>query len=177
MLLAGDEVARTQQGNNNAYCHDSPLSWFDWTRVDDNAELLRFARRCIAFRAAHPVLRARHHPHGEDRTGTGYPDISWHGVRAWQPDWSPESRLLAFVRSGPAPAGGADYVYLVANAHWQPQQLELPLLPDGARWHRFADTSAAAPADVSAPGSEPALADQRSATVGPRSTLVLVGRD
>jgi glycogen operon protein len=175
MLLAGDEVAHTQHGNNNAYCHDSPVSWFDWKQADENAELLRFVRNCIAFRAAHPVLRGRNHPRGADPTGGWYPEVSWHGVHAWQPDWSPSSLLLAFMRSTPSPQD-ADHVYVAANAHWEPHPLELPALPPGWRWHLFADTAATAPGDVHAPGTEPVLGDQESITVGPRSALVLVGR-
>jgi glycogen operon protein len=176
MILAGDEVARTQHGNNNAYCHDSPLTWFDWSLVEENAELLRFVRGCLQFRAAHPLLRGRLHPRGEDTAGTGYPDVSWHGVRAWQPDWSEESRLLAVLRSGRTPEGAPDLVYAAMNAHWEPHTLELPTLPAGAVWHRFADTAAAGPDDVSTPGTEPVHTDQQSATVGPRAALVLVGR-
>ncbi|MGC9670557.1 glycogen debranching protein GlgX [Planosporangium sp. 12N6] len=172
MIYSGDEVGRSQGGNNNAYCHDSPLTWFDWTLVERNAELLDFVRTCIAFRSAHPVLRGPLHPTGEDHAGTGHPDVSWHGVRAWQADWSPDSRLLAVMRTGLAADGGADFVYLAANAHWEGHDLELPELPDGVRWHLFTDTAAGA-APV---GAEPVLDDQRSVRVGPRSCLVLVGR-
>lgn len=178
MISAGDEVARSQDGNNNAYCHDSPLSWFDWSLVDANTELLAFVRACIAFRAAHPMLRGTHHPAGVDTAGTGYPDVSWHGVRAWQPDWSADSRLLAMLRTGHGPAGlegPPDFVYLALNAHWESHTLELPELPGGRRWCRFVDTYAAGE-DVATIGAEPPLPDQRSATIGPRSALLLVGR-
>jgi glycogen operon protein len=79
------------------------------------------------------------------------------------------------MRSTPS-AEDADHVYVAANAHWEPHPLELPALPPGWRWHLFADTAAAAPGDVNAPGTEPVLGDQESITVGPRSALVLVGR-
>ena len=72
MILTGDEVGRTQHGNNNAYCHDDELSWFDWALVEQNADLLRFVRAAIAFRRAHPVLR-RHPPDRAGRDGSGYP--------------------------------------------------------------------------------------------------------
>ena len=106
MILQGDEVARTQYGNNNAYNHDSELSWFDWGLVEANADLFRFASKLIAFRHAHHVLRNRWHLSGQDQVGSGYPDISWHGTTAWQPDWSGSSRTLAFMLSG-ANAGAA----------------------------------------------------------------------
>ncbi|WP_306210621.1 glycogen debranching protein GlgX [Actinoplanes sp. RD1] len=176
MLYSGDEVARGQGGNNNAYCHDSPISWFDWSLVSRNAELLEFTRRCIAFRKAHPQLRAPLHPTGQD-TGTGLPDVSWHGVRAWEADWSGDSRLLGLLRAGLGTDGASDFVYQVSNAHWEAHDVELPGLPEGFRWHLFADTSHADPATggVAAPGAEPAQPG-RSYLVGPRSTVVLVGR-
>ena len=176
MLLAGDEVGRTQGGNNNAYCHDSPLSWFDWSLVERNAELLDFVRNCIAFRNAHRVLRAGTHPDGKDELGIGYPDISWHGVRAWTPDWSHDSHLLGLLRTGVTDDGAADFVYQVFNAHWEGHDVELPELPPGVRWHLFADTLVPIPGDACAPGREPVLTNQEAIRVGPRSAVVLVGR-
>ena len=179
MLLGGDEVGRTQRGNNNAYCHDDELSWFDWGLVEDNADLLRFARRCIAFRAAHPALRGAIHPTGSTVDGSPLPDVSWHGVRAWEPDWSTGSRLLAMARCarlGDGDGDGDDIVYLAANAHWEPHRIEPPVLPDGLVWHLFADTSAAPGADAAVPGDEPRLPEQGFLTIGPRSTVLLVAR-
>jgi glycogen operon protein len=176
MILAGDEVGKSQQGNNNAYCHDTDLGWFDWSLVDRNADLHRFVKLAIAFRAAHPLLRARHHLNGQDGEGVGRPAVSWHGVRAYQPDWAPDSRLLAVMRSGPRADGEHEHVYLVVNAHWDEHDLELPALDDGQRWHLFADTSAPPPNDVRTPGEEVLLDDQYSITVGARGALVLVGR-
>ncbi|MFI6177587.1 glycogen debranching protein GlgX [Nonomuraea sp. NPDC051191] len=175
MILAGDEVGRTQHGNNNAYCHDGPLSWFDWGLAERNGELLRFVRECVAFRAAHPMVRDRRHPCGDEGAG-GLPQVSWHGERAGEPDWSEGSALVAMLRSGTAAGGGGEHLYLAANAHWEARELELPALPDGAVWHLFADTGAAAPEDVHTPGQEPPLADQRRIVVGPRAAVALVGR-
>jgi len=180
MLLAGDEVGRSQHGNNNAYCQDAADNWFDWSLVERNAHLLRFVRAAIALRRVHPVLRRREHPTGRQDRGF-FPDVSWHGVRAWQPDWSGGSRLLAMMfydrPDGGDPAGGDDdCVYLVTNAHWEGHPVELPALPPGLAWHRAADTAAPAPADAYWPGSEPLLEDQRALPVAPRSTVVLVAR-
>jgi len=175
MILAGDEVGRSQAGNNNAYCHDSPLTWFDWSLVESNTGLLRFVRDCIAFRMAHPVLRDRRHPIGADLLGTGYGDPSWHGAMAWSPDWGSESRLLGMLRAGAGADGAQDYVYVLTNAGWEPQEVELPVLPEGVHWHVFADTCAPEPRDVNHPGAEPVL-NQGWLNVGPRSVVVLVGR-
>src|SRR3954447_4327042 len=137
MLLMGDEVARTQHGNNNTYCHDDELNWFDWGQLAEQADLLRFTRRCIAFRHAHPALRRNQHFSGRDGVGSGYPDISWHGTRAWQPDWSDGSRALAFLLCGQhAARGGAhdNYIYVALNTYWGALPFELPGLPQGLAW-------------------------------------------
>lgn len=173
MLLSGDEVARTQQGNNNTYCQDNELSWFDWSQVDENSELLRFTREMIAFRKRHRELRSTSHPTGQLRDTLGLPDISWHGERAWQPDWSAESRLLAVARCG---TGDDDVVYAAMNSHWEAHDLELPALPGGRSWHLFADTGAEAPHDIRTPGAELELENAGKYLIGPRSVVILVGR-
>ncbi len=182
MLLMGDEVARTQYGNNNTYCHDSELNWMDWSLVDQNSEMFRFTSRLTRFRSAHPALRRRDFLQNRDSVGSGYPDISWHGVRAWQPDWSDESRTLAFMLCGKHSRGAAgnnstdDYIYVAMNTHWEAHDFELPGLPDGKRWHVFANTGAESPADVFDVGNEPDLPDQSKIFMGPRTTAILVGR-
>ncbi len=179
MLLAGDEVGRTQLGNNNTYCQDNELSWFDWGLAEGptaNTELLEFTRALIAFRRAHPVLRSAGHPTGSDRVGSGLPDISWHGVRAGAPDWSSHCRVLALMRCGRHAKDGTEpdeNVYLAVNAHWEAHDLELPRLPAGEVWHLFADTSQAAAHPL---GAEPALEHPGRYHLGPHSAVILVGR-
>ncbi|MFC1408265.1 glycogen debranching protein GlgX [Streptacidiphilus sp. N1-12] len=173
MLLAGDEFARTQQGNNNTYCQDNELSWLDWSLEESNAELLEFTRGLIALRSAHLVLRATDHPDGTTPPGDELPDISWHGREIGQPDWSDDSRLLAVLRSG---LGDSDCVYTAMNSHWEAADLALPQLPGGLVWHLAVDTSAPAPQDLYRPGLEPELENPYRYLVGPRSVVVLVGR-
>src|SRR6201987_941037 len=96
MLMAGDEFLRTQQGNNNAWCQDNPLSWVDWTLQHRNADFLRFTRMMIAMRRAHPGLRRRPFSPADG----GPPEILWHGVGPSRPDFGPESRALAFALDG-----------------------------------------------------------------------------
>jgi glycogen operon protein len=178
MMLMGDEVGRTQQGNNNTYCHDNELSWFDWELCRDNADLLRFTSLLIDFRHRHSVLRNRWHLSGQDRVGSGYPDLSWHGRQAWRPDWSAESRTLAFMLCGRHARGGTevdDYLYVAMNMHWEAHGFELPELPDGMRWHVFANTGMPAPDDAHEPGREPLMTDPY-VLLAPRSTAILVGR-
>ncbi len=167
MLLSGDELGRTQQGNNNAYCHDNGISWIDWTLRFANADLLRFFRLLIAFRRRDPLLRATSFA-GE----TGQQRIvEWHGVRLWQPDWSQESRSLAMHLASPAEADKEQHIYFIANAHWEAHEFELPA---GIQWRRFIDTMYAGPGEITELGAEILLQAQGRYVVGPRSTVVLV---
>jgi isoamylase len=147
MLRMGDEVALSTLGNNNPYCHDEPWNWFDWDRVNGSASLLRFAQSMIAFRKEHPVLRQRVRLDGTDRVRSGHPDISWHGLAPWQPDWSPFCRTLAFMLDGDHVPGGDADIYVAANMHWQPHTFLPPTLRNGERWHLCVDTSAPPPHD------------------------------
>ena len=179
MILMGDEMGRTQHGNNNAYCHDNELNWVDWRLYDTNKALFRFVRMLTAFRQAHPVLRSREHFRNADYVGSGFPDISWHGVRPWDADWSGYSRTLAFMLCGHHARGGKvkdDHVYVIMNMHWEGCNFELPRLPPSYHWRVFANTAAPSPEDVWEPGTEPVLHDQRLFQTGPRSVVVLVGR-
>jgi isoamylase len=180
MLLMGDEAGRTQQGNNNTYCHDNELSWLDWDRVADHADLLRFTSLLVAFRHRHPVLRNRWHLTGVDYVGSGFPDISWHGHAAWRPDWSAGSRALAFMLCGHHARGGQesdDHVYVAMNSHWEASGFELPRLGEARSWHVAVNTGMPAPHDVHEPGREPRLDDPSHVLLGPRSVVVLVGRE
>jgi glycogen operon protein len=179
MLVAGDEVARTQNGNNNAYCQDNETSWFDWRLVQENAELLHFTRNLIAFRRAHPVLRAAEHPSGRDLVGSGLPDVSWHGVQAWAPNWVYHGRVVALMRCGRHSKGGAapdQSVYIAMNAHDEAHDMELPEPPLGTAWAVAADSGAPPPHDSHPPGSEPLVRHPRRYLLGGHATAVLVSR-
>jgi glycogen operon protein len=179
MILMGDEVGRTQNGNNNTYCHDNELNWMNWTLLEKNADLFRFTSNLIAFRNAHPVLRSAKHPQNRDYVGSGYADITWHGTKAWQADWSASSRLMAFMLDGRHARGGTvtdNTVYVAMNMHWEAHDFELPGLPAGQQWHVFANTGAEPPEDSWAPGNEPVLSDQGHLFMGPRSVAILVAK-
>jgi isoamylase len=168
MILGGDELGRTQRGNNNAYCQDNEISWLDWTLRERNADLFRFFQRLIAFRKAHPSLRRR--TFLEDEPGT---PLVWHGLRREKPDFSTESRVLAMqLRGGRLD----DDLYIVANAHWEAHEFELPRIAPGKTWRRFLDTSLEPPHDIEEPGKEATLPRRLTYRAGPRSTVVLVGR-
>ena len=179
MILAGDEFGNSQMGNNNAYCQDNEISWLDWQDVKKNSDIFRFAKNIIAFRKAHPALRSDKHLRNCDYVGSGYPDISWHGKQAWQPDWSFESRNIAFLLCGKHAREGTvqdDYIYVAMNMHWEMHGFELPVLPSDMTWHVFANTDVAAPKDIWRVGREPEAEDQAEFLVGPRSVAILVGK-
>ncbi|WP_036486338.1 glycogen debranching protein GlgX [Myxosarcina sp. GI1] len=179
MILMGDELGRTKQGNNNTYCHDNQLNWLDWNLLESNADLFGFFQHCIAFRKAHPVLRNRQHFQNRDYVGSGYADITWHGDRAWQADWSDSSRTLAFMLCGKHARQGTvedNYIYVAMNVHWQANWFELPGLPTGMNWHVFANTGVPSPEDIWQLGTEPKLENQTGILLGDRSVVILVGK-
>ena len=179
MILMGDELGRTKHGNNNTYCHDNQLNWLDWQLLETNVDLFRFFKHCIAFRKAHPVLRNRHHFQDRDYVGSGYADITWHGTKAWNADWSPDNRTIAFMLCGKHARQGTvadNYIYVAMNVHWQANWFELPGLPTGMNWHVFANTGVASPEDIWQPGTEPQLENQTGMLLGDRSVAILIGR-
>lgn len=179
MILMGDEVARSQKGNNNCYCHDNELNWLDWKLMEKNADLLRYFQRIIKFRRAHPVLRCRDFFRNTDYVGSGTADITWHGTRAWAADWSGNSTVMAFMLDGKHAKNGTvqdNTIYVAFNCHYDGLNFELPAPPAGTRWHVFANTSMPSPQDISDVGKEPPLGDQHNFTVGPRSVIVLVAK-
>jgi isoamylase len=179
MMLMGDELGRTQNGNNNTYCQDNELSWLDWGLLEPNADLFRFAKNIIAFRHAHPALRNPDHFRNQDYMQSGYPDISWHGTQAWRADWSGTAKALAFLLCGKHAKGGRardNYIYVATNTYWDALNFEMPGLPPGLQWHIFANTGASYPDDIHVPGQEPPLGDQRNLLLGPRSLAILTGK-
>jgi glycogen operon protein len=177
MLLMGDELGRSQNGNNNTYCHDNELNWLNWDLLESNRDLFQFISHCIHFRRAHPVLRNRYHFQNRDYVGSGYADITWHGTQAWNADWSPDSRTLAFMLCGRHAKQGTepdDFIYVAMNTHWQTHWFGLPGLPPELRW-RVAMNTGTTP-DHFPCGEEPALEDQQGLLVRDRSVVILVGR-
>ena len=177
MILSGDEIGRTKNGNNNTYCHDNHLNWLDWSLLEKNADLFKFFKNCIAFRKAHPVLRNPDHFQNRDYVGSGYPDISWHGTKAWYADWS-TNHTIAFLLCGKHAKQGLvedNYIYVAMNMHWETQWFEIPGLPSERQWKIFANTGANSPEDSWEPGTEPLLENQNGLLLRDRSVVILVG--
>lgn len=174
MLLMGDEMGRSQQGNNNTYCQDNELSWLDWDLQDRNADLFRFTRALIAVRKAHPALRHRNFAGAAVNDGPRL-ELAWHGLRAHQADWSGTSRVLAFQASL-RHEGPLDIVYVAMNMYWDALPFEMPKLEAGLTWHLVANTSQTSPQDIYFPGEEPPLSDSAQVMVGGRSVLILTAK-
>jgi glycogen operon protein len=168
MLAMGDEVRRTQGGNNNAYCQNNELSWFDWSLTERHADVLRFARSLIHFTQDCEIFR-------DDRFWIGgheshEPPISWHGVRQGQPDWSHDSRSVAFTLGHPK---DSNHLFVMLNAYWESLTFELPPLPKGLTWRRVVDTALPSPDDFS---DSPAAVGARTYRVEARSVVILAIR-
>jgi glycogen operon protein len=171
MVLGGDELGRTQQGDNNAYCHDNEISWFDWSLKDQNSELFRFWKLMIRFRKNHTTL-FKNRFYGNEVNERGLPDVTWHGLKLNQPGWDdPNARALAFTLAG---FRGEEDLHVILNMYWEPLDFEIPTNP-GREWYKAVDTGEALPFDIREAGEEepfPALI----CSVGGRSIIVLVSK-
>ncbi len=170
MLLMGDEVRRTQHGNNNAYCQDNELSWFDWQLVEKNKHLFRFWKWMIDFRKRHAAVHRSRYLTGE-LNERGLADISWHGTRIGSPDWSPSSRVLAYTLAG---LDGQPDIHVIMNMYWEPLEFELPKMVDGG-WYRTVDTALDSPNDICEPGNERVIAGATYRAQG-RSVVVMTSK-
>ena len=143
MILMGDEVRRTQHGNNNAYCQDNELSWFDWNLPKKHPDVLRFVQQLIKQRLARDS--AQHEYSMSLRELMDQRLVTWHGVRLNEPDWSDNSHSIAFTVQ--ALSGRLSMHYMI-NAYSQLLTFELPAVKAGC-WKRWIDTNLASPEDIS----------------------------
>ena len=172
MLLSGDEFANTQYGNNNAYCQDNEISWLDWNQLERCGDLYDYVRRLIAFRKAHPVLRADSYDFSHN--GTGYPELSFHGTQAWNLDEHSPGLSFAYMYAEDHVRYCTErdaFIYVAVNAYWETQHYGLPILPEGFQWGLAFESH-----DVSTDlNDERPLEDQSGIVLGPRSAAVLIG--
>ncbi len=173
MLLSGDEFANTQYGNNNAYCQDNLISWLDWNNLDRYKEYHSFVQKLIGFRRAHPVLKSLEHYCGEN--GTGYPELSFHSETPWHLDRSSSTLTFAYMyvedhQKFDVPDDS--YIYVMINAHWEEHTFTLPVIPAGFSWHLFCETGNR----VYTTGQEKDMGTLGDWTVGPRTTVILIGK-
>jgi len=148
------------------------LSWIDWKLAEENVDLLRYFRLLIQFRKDHPVLADGFTNSLEKETT----NVIWHGLKPEKPDWSYESRSLAFQVSEMNNDGHQQDIYFIANAYWKPTRFMMPRLNRNRKWYRVIDTTLESPFDISDHGEEEAIERHLSYRVGPRSVVVLLGR-
>lgn len=173
MLLAGDEFANSQHGNNNAYCQDNEVFWLDWSDLDKNRDFFEYVRDLIAFRKAHPVLRNMDYQSAHN--GTGYPEISFHGTEPWLLDEEEGAYVFAYMYAEDHQRSGTAedcLIYIAVNAHWEAHRLKLPVIPAGYSWHLAFDSCGFS----AGPGQEKKIPGFKSVDLGPRSVKVLLAR-
>jgi glycogen operon protein len=151
MLVAGDEFGRSQQGNNNAWCQDNPISWLDWSLATKNRGLLRFFRELIHLRTTHPVFRREHFFQfgncGPDEAACSL-EILWQSLRPGEQDWSHECRTLAFFLNGATLAESDDDFFIMLNGHTiEPATFTIPTATRQRTWTQIIDTGRSAPLD------------------------------
>jgi glycogen operon protein len=178
MILGGDEFLRTQRGNNNAYCQDNEISWFDWGAAERNADMQTFFRTLIALTRRFPILQRRSFLLGNDLDADRIADVTWFGTDLGPPNWlDPELRTLCYqLDGGEEPSARRDYLlFVILNAHWEPRTITLPKTRPGARWYRVVDTSLPAGDDCVEAGGEVALDPPDYYIANGRTTVLLLG--
>ncbi len=140
MLLAGDEVLHSKQGNNNTYCQNNELTWFDWGLLDKQRTMLDFTKGMIAFRRRHRTLHRERFLTGQPDTESGLPDIHWHGLELDAPGWDETSnRALAFTLAGLGP--NEEHLHVMLNMWDDGRSFAIPQIP-GRRWYLAVSTAA-----------------------------------
>jgi glycogen operon protein len=180
MILGGDEIARTQEGNNNAYCQDNEMSWYDWALLKKKQGLFRFVKEMIAFRLRHHGFMRPEFYTGRDGNYNAIPDISWFDEDGASPAWDKPGRCLALRMDGSKADILADKddndFFIMFNAGLDPVVFRVMKAPDKKTWVRAVDTSAVSPDDILPPGHEKPLTLQNRYKVKARSLVILISK-
>ncbi|MDR2543518.1 MAG: glycogen debranching protein GlgX [Treponema sp.] len=181
MVLGGDEFARTQNGNNNAYCQDNEISWYDWSLLEKNADLYRFVKEMIAFRLRHPGFMRPEFYTGRGGDYRAIPDISWFDEKGHSPNWDNVGSKLALRLLGSkaetlADRDGNDF-YIMFNPDVDPYSFVIAAPPSKKEWRRAVDTALFSPNDILLPGNEERLSSQQNYPVKARSVVVLISNE
>ncbi len=169
MLLMGDEVRRTQGGNNNAYCQDNERSWFDWSLQEQHGDILRFVKQLIVGRLRRELATEDHFMTLNELLRQSR--IQWHGVHMMQPDWGDDSHSLAVTTWS---LRGHLMFHVMFNAYWEALEFQLPPVAEGPdrRWRRWLDTFLESPQDICSETRAPVITDL-TYLVQPRSVVAL----
>jgi glycogen operon protein len=181
MILGGDEIGRTQRGNNNAYCQDNDISWYDWSLWKKNASLYRFVKLIIAFRLRHPGFMRPEFYTGRDGNYNAIPDISWYNESGETPDWETIGPCIAFRMDGSKAEVLADQddndFFAMFNGGVKDTAFAVTAPPKGKHWTRVVDTSLPSPQDILEPGMEEPLEHSETYRVRNRSIVILMSRN
>jgi glycogen operon protein len=173
MILAGDEVLRSQCGNNNDYCQDNETNWLDWDLMRKNSHMLRFVQQLIAFRKRHACLRRSYFFTGTRHPDTELPDICWHGYQLHKPLWDdPDAQLLAYTLS--ADNDDEAHLHIIYNMADSSFDLPLPKI-QGHTWYRVIDTAEPSPQDIQ-PAGDAVLINDEKHVIRQHSIVVFEGR-
>lgn len=172
MMLGGDEMRRTQNGNNNAYCQDNEISWFNWDLAVKNQGFVRFTSKMIELRKNHPIFR-RNSFFAENSDNSNVPEISWYDPLGKVPDWSKTGRFLAYKLEG---QNQDNDFYVATNLDLYDMTITLPALTGEKKWYRVADTSFDSPEDILESGQEELLPAQRRYVLVSGSSVVLMSK-
>jgi glycogen operon protein len=180
MMLGGDEFRRTQRGNNNAYCQDNEVSWYDWGLLRQHADIWRFTRLLIDFRRRHPALHRPEFFTGMDSDYNAIPDITWFDEAGGTPDWARPEGILAARLDG----SKADILsdrddndfYLIFNATDKLVNFKVCPAPGGKHWYRAIDSAYESPLDILEHGAEEILIPQEEYVARPSSLAVFISR-
>ncbi len=155
MILAGDEILRSQQGNNNCYCQNNELSWLDWNLLEKNQEMFLFTRGMIRLRKRHPCLMQRQFLSGSSSNASTMQDVTWHGVKLNKPQWEDSSsRVLACTLSRVEPE--EEDLHIMFNMSEDNLSMELPELKERT-WHIAVDTARSISLDIIEPEQQRAM--------------------
>ena len=180
MILGGDEMRRTQGGNNNPWCQNNEVSWYDWRLLSTHADIHRFCRELIGFRMRHPAFHRPEFYSGKDSSHNMIPDITWLTEAGARADWSEDHGTLALLIDGNKSEIEADRddndILMMVNATEQDRLFTLAPVPQGKEsWYRAIDTALPSPTDIAAPGAEERVA-RDTCRLASRSMVVLLSR-
>lgn len=171
-LLSGDEIGNSQKGNNNPYCQDNEISWVDWSGEKKHKDILEYTKELIGFRKEHLILHNKKELKIMDYLSCGYPDLSYHGKKAWYPEFENYNRQMGLMYCGKYAKNKNgkedDFIYIAYNMHWVEHEFALPNLPKDKKWKVVIDTSAKEENEQ--------IKIQKNMKVNGRSIVVLVGK-
>ncbi|MGV8122295.1 MAG: glycogen debranching protein GlgX [Candidatus Xenobiia bacterium LiM19] len=175
MILSGDEILRTQEGNNNTYCQDNEQNWFDWDLVRENADFLKFIRELIKMTANYKALQISKYFKDQPITHLEHLSVNWFGRELDKPDWSKaDERTIALQIHARETQDFEYYIFIIFNADFRTQTVELPELPSPFKWYRRIDTSLPPGEDFLVRGKEIEHMPADYYMVNPRSTVLLM---